>query len=253
MRNVAMVSLVSLSFCFAACGDDDASTNTPAAITAETDAGSERGPMVSPLATTIAPPAPPPAAPDAPPPAAEEPPQAPAAGIDLDAGAEDASSQDAAADSGTPIVVVIPIFFGGVHVTEASGASCYFSIDGGAQDTTAKTVLDASLSAGSHQVKCHSTDGRDVTQTVNVQVGTTTNVVLTLPAPPAPGTLVAVAVNGTCNFYVNGVSKLTGAKYQAEVMPGTYSVACYVGGVPVSTRSVIIKSGETAMAMFKLQ
>ncbi|TKD09252.1 serine/threonine protein kinase [Polyangium fumosum] len=67
------------------------------------------------------------------------------------------------------------------------------------------------------------------------------------------GTLVAVAVGGTCAFSVNGASKGTTSTLKLSLSPGTYSVSCKPASGATKSRSVAIKGGETAMAMFKLQ
>jgi serine/threonine-protein kinase len=79
------------------------------------------------------------------------------------------------------------------------------------------------------------------------------------PAPePSPqatgamGTLVAVAIGGTCAFSVNGASKGSGSSTKVQLKPGTYSVACKPSGGAAKSKSVTVKSGETAMASFKL-
>ena len=77
------------------------------------------------------------------------------------------------------------------------------------------------------------------------------------PAPPAggssdPGTLVAVAVGGTCAFSVNGSSKGTTSTLKLSLKPGTYSVTCSPSTGASKSKSVTVKSGGTAMAMFKL-
>ncbi|UQA57993.1 serine/threonine protein kinase [Polyangium aurulentum] len=78
-------------------------------------------------------------------------------------------------------------------------------------------------------------------------------------APPSGGggggngTLVAVAVGGACAFSVNGAAKGTAATLKVSMAPGTYSVSCKPASGATKSRSVTIKSGETAMAMFKLQ
>jgi hypothetical protein len=84
------------------------------------------------------------------------------------------------------------------------------------------------------------------------------------PAPPSTaastpaaaggtGTLVAVAVGGSCAFSVNGASKGTMSTLKVSLKPGSYSVSCKPATGATKSRSVTIKSGETAMAMFKLQ
>lgn len=76
--------------------------------------------------------------------------------------------------------------------------------------------------------------------------------------PPASGggdngTLVAVAVGGSCAFSVNGASKGTMATLKMSVKPGTYSVTCAPSSGASKSKSVTVASGGTAMAMFKLQ
>ncbi len=78
----------------------------------------------------------------------------------------------------------------------------------------------------------------------------------TTPPPPPPGGgngwLVAVAVGGNCTFSVNGANKGTSSQLKLSVPAATYSVSCKPASGAQKTRSVVIKSGETAMAMFKL-
>ena len=86
----------------------------------------------------------------------------------------------------------------------------------------------------------------------------TTPTVVTPPPPPPPtgganGTLVAVATGGSCNFAVNGASKGTTSTLKIPLKPGSYSVSCKPASGATKSRSVTIKSGETTMAMFKLQ
>jgi serine/threonine-protein kinase len=66
------------------------------------------------------------------------------------------------------------------------------------------------------------------------------------------GTLVAVAVGGTCAFSVNGASKGTSSTIKISVKPGTYSVTCAPSSGSSKSKSVTVTSGGTAMAMFKL-
>ena len=252
-RNVAKVSLVSLCLVVAACADEDeSSAPAPTALTSEgadAAAPTEPGPMVSPLATSVAPP----------------PPPAPAPAVDSEP-AEDAGApapmDDASvpADAGAPlaeqdsgVIVVVPLLFGSIHVTEKSGAICNYRVDG--VDKGTSTSLDLALSIGQHSVACITPD-RSTSKSVTVTFGATTDVVLELPAPPAPvgnGTLVAVAVGGSCAFSVNGAAKGTSSQLKLSVPAGTYSVTCKpTDGSALKSRSVIIKGGETAMAMFKL-
>jgi serine/threonine-protein kinase len=80
----------------------------------------------------------------------------------------------------------------------------------------------------------------------------------TAPAAPpesaasADGTLVAVAVGGSCAFSVNGASKGSGSSIKVQLKPGTYSVTCKPASGASKSKSVTLKAGSTAMAMFKL-
>jgi serine/threonine-protein kinase len=83
------------------------------------------------------------------------------------------------------------------------------------------------------------------------------------PAPPPPptndaatgganGTLLAVAVGGSCNFAVNGATKGSGSTLRVALKPGTYAISCKPESGAAKSKSVQIKSGETTMASFKL-
>jgi serine/threonine-protein kinase len=72
------------------------------------------------------------------------------------------------------------------------------------------------------------------------------------PSGDGMGTLVAVAVGGSCTFSVNGASKGSGATVKVQLKAGTYSVSCKPVSGATKSRSVTVSSGQTAMAMFKL-
>lgn len=83
----------------------------------------------------------------------------------------------------------------------------------------------------------------------------------TQPPPPTPppaasggdmGTIVAVAVGGTCAFSVNGASKGTMSTLKLQVKPGSYSVTCKPSTGATKSKSVTVTGGGSAMAMFKL-
>lgn len=86
---------------------------------------------------------------------------------------------------------------------------------------------------------------------------TATATTTTSTPPPSGGgdmgTLVAVAVGGTCQFSVNGASKGSGSSIKVPLKPGSYSVSCKPPSGATKTRSVSVSAGGTAMAMFKLQ
>jgi eukaryotic-like serine/threonine-protein kinase len=91
--------------------------------------------------------------------------------------------------------------------------------------------------------------------------GKSTGTVVTPPPPPPPppagggdmGTIVAVAVGGTCAFSVNGASKGTMSTLKLQVKPGSYSVTCKPSTGATKSKSVTVAGGGSAMAMFKLQ
>ncbi|EYF01452.1 Serine/threonine-protein kinase pkn3 [Chondromyces apiculatus DSM 436] len=66
------------------------------------------------------------------------------------------------------------------------------------------------------------------------------------------GTIVAVASGGSCSFTVNGASKGSGTSVRVSVSPGTYSVSCKPSGSAAKSKSVTVKSGQTAFAAFRL-
>ena len=78
------------------------------------------------------------------------------------------------------------------------------------------------------------------------------------PDPPAAsggndkGTLMAVALGGTCAFSVNGSSKGTSSSIKVTLAPGSYSVMCKPAGGALKSKTITVKKGETAMATFKL-
>lgn len=72
------------------------------------------------------------------------------------------------------------------------------------------------------------------------------------PGGDGPGTLVAIATGGTCAFSVNGAPKGTTNSLKLSVPPGNYNVTCTPSSGASKSRSVTVKSGSTAMAMFKL-
>lgn len=147
--------------------------------------------------------------------------------------------------------------YGSIKTMTSSGGACAWTVDGKSYGTN--TGFTTVLSVGFHPVTCsRASDGFVSTQNVTVIESKTTDVKMWLPAPPPPpaptgkGELVAVAVGGSCTFAVNGASKGTSAQLKLELWPGTYSVSCKPASGSQKTRSVIIKPGETAMAMFKL-
>lgn len=76
---------------------------------------------------------------------------------------------------------------------------------------------------------------------------------VTPPSGGGMGTVVAVAVGGSCAFSVNGSAKGSGSSVKVQVPPGTYSVSCKPSTGATKSKSVTVTSGGTAMAMFKLQ
>jgi len=83
---------------------------------------------------------------------------------------------------------------------------------------------------------------------------TATQTATTTAEPPksGDGALVVVAVGGTCAFTVNGVPKGTTNSLKLSVPPGSYNVACKPSTGATQSKAVTVKSGFSAMAMFKL-
>jgi serine/threonine-protein kinase len=99
------------------------------------------------------------------------------------------------------------------------------------------------------------------TTTTTTTAKATSKTVKTAPPPPPPpppssgganGTLLAVAVGGSCAFSVNGAGKGTSSSLSLSLKPGTYAVTCRPASGATKSKSVTVKSGEKAMAAFKL-
>ncbi len=155
---------------------------------------------------------------------------------------------DAGADAAAPPKHQIPVpTFGRLQASSKAGDVCVFTVDGMIKGTS--TFLDVSLVTGTYTVACKRADGVVASQTAVISQNQTTTVVFDFPAN---GTLVAVAIDGVCAFYVNGSSKGTTSTLKLSLPPSTYLVECKPAGAATKSRTVTIKSGETAMAMFQL-
>jgi serine/threonine-protein kinase len=185
-----------------------------------------------------------PAAAEAPEPIAPLPPDeaTAAAPVDADAGA------DAASDAAAPKHVIPLPGTGKLHAYTNTNDACAWTVNNVAKGTS--STLDLTLYVGAYNLTCKRADGTIATAKVDIVKDQTVNQVLSFPV--GPGTLVAVAVGGTCSFTINGAAKGTTSQLQVSLPPGTYSVGCKANTGAQMSRSVIIKTGETAMAMFKI-
>jgi serine/threonine-protein kinase len=59
-------------------------------------------------------------------------------------------------------------------------------------------------------------------------------------------------MGGSCAFSVNGASKGTSSSLRVALAPGKYSVTCKPAAGSAKSKSVVVKSGETAMTTFRL-
>jgi serine/threonine-protein kinase len=59
-------------------------------------------------------------------------------------------------------------------------------------------------------------------------------------------------MGGSCAFSVNGASKGTSSSIRVALAPGKHSVTCKPSSGAAKSKSVVVKSGETAMATFRL-
>jgi hypothetical protein len=188
-------------------------------------------------------------------PAAESDPSAPAnADSDADPAVDSGSAPlgDAGVDAAPKPKIPAPTK-GYLHAYTSTG-TCEFSLDGVYKSTG--TVLDLSLYGDGYVVGCKHSSGKYIEKAAIIEAGKTSNVLFDIQIIPAPsygtGTLVAVAVGGSCAFSVNGVFIGSGATVTEELEPGTYSVACKPVSGATKSRSVTVSAGNTAMAMFKL-
>jgi eukaryotic-like serine/threonine-protein kinase len=188
----------------------------------------------------------PPAAPNAPP-------------VDGDAGSPTpdgsaAGAQDAGANDGGRQQIPMPKY-GQLKASASTGEMCQFEVNGVGKGSA--TSLSLTLPTGDSTVKCTRTDGSAASTSVTIVASQTSTVVLPFAAPvppPGPGEIIAVAIGGTCGFLVNGSPKGTASQLKLSVPAGVYSVGCKPSsGGATMTKTVIVKSDESAMAMFKLQ
>lgn len=197
---------------------------------------------------------------DAQDPLGNAPPAAPVApSVDGDAGSPTpdsgaAGSQDAGAADGGNQQIPMPKY-GQLKASASTGEICQFEVNGIAKGTS--TLLSLTMLTGDSTVKCTRSDGSSASTSVTIVTSQVSTVVLPFAAPvppPGPGEIIAVAIGGTCGFLVNGSPKGTASQLKLTVPAGVYSVGCKPSnGGATMTKSVIVKSDESAMAMFKLQ
>jgi len=140
--------------------------------------------------------------------------------------------------------------------TETSGAA----VSATAADTSApaetETAAEAPPPTDTEKPATKKTANAPVATATAKPVETTKVETPKTSAPPPStnekGTLVAIAVGGTCSFSVNGASKGTTSSVKLSVNPGNYTVTCKPSSGAMKSKSVEVKSGATAMAMFKL-
>jgi len=163
--------------------------------------------------------------------------------------ATEAADDLADVETGMGLTGQIPVPKRGTLYAYANGVLCQFTVDGQPKGTA--TSLRVPLLVGSHTVACKRGDGAIESETVTIEANRETAVSLDFPI--VNGELVAVAIGGSCAFTVNGAAKGTGTQLKLSVPPATYSVWCKpTAGGAMKSRTVIVKSGEPAMAMFKL-
>ncbi|MCA9586222.1 MAG: hypothetical protein KC657_12775 [Myxococcales bacterium] len=175
----------------------------------------------------------------------------PSALVDALGGTDDATAPTEGADAidvGSSFRMQFPS--GRVYAYASTGDTCAWTVNGTAKGTS--TVLDMALLVGTYEVACRRADGVSASKSVSITASTTTTAVMTFPLPD--GTLLMAASGGTCWFYVNGAPK-GGAtsSLQLSLKPGAYTASCKpTSGAATVSKSVLVHSGATSMAMFKL-
>lgn len=137
---------------------------------------------------------------------------------------------------------------GALHASAGTSFPCAWSVDGVRAGVSSE--LDVPLIAGDHTLACKRlVDGSLSTQTVSIVPQQTTVVVAALPS--MKGEIIGVSVGGSCAFSVNGAAKGASGQVHVWVTPGVYSVSCKEKSGVRKTKSIVVKSGEAAVAMFK--
>jgi serine/threonine-protein kinase len=169
-----------------------------------------------------------------------------------DAGTTPDSASSAAASAGAPASAAPPVSASGTPSAEPAAASA---------EPAAASAEPAVASAEPTAQPAHTGKLASNAPGPSKSPGTKTASAPPPPPPPPPppaggggdnGTIVAVAVGGSCAFSVNGSAKGTMSTLKVSVKPGTYSVTCAPSSGASKSKSVTVSSGGTAMAMFKL-
>jgi hypothetical protein len=71
------------------------------------------------------------------------------------------------------------------------------------------------------------------------------------PKKSGKGTLVAMAVGSSCSFAIDGAPRGSGSSVRVELEPGNHTVSCQPAGGSRRSRSVTVKPGQAATAVFK--
>jgi len=157
---------------------------------------------------------------------------------------------------------------GGTLIGIAVGGTCQWSVDGKAHGVSASVRLRTT--AGAHSIACTS-GGTTRTQRVTVsaskpgvatfRIGTTVSSggggasgatgPSTRPPVSTEGSLVAIAIGGSCAFAVDGTPRGISSSLRIRVPSGEHRVDCLAGGVAHS-QTVVVTPAEPGVATFRL-
>jgi hypothetical protein len=134
----------------------------------------------------------------------------------------------------------------------ARGGACDLAIDGVSRGW--HTTLSVELAPGRHRVRCVDGADRERVRSVVVHSGQETRVTFSLPfgSEEPMGTLVAIAIGGTCAFSIDGQAHGTASSLRLKLPVGAHEVSCKPEGGAVRTQRVNVAEDKPGIASFRL-
>jgi hypothetical protein len=152
----------------------------------------------------------------------------------------------------------------GQLLAEQVGGSCEFFV--GAKAFGDMEELDVALPAGAHDVVCRR-GLQSQHQRLEIVAGKTTRVIFRFgantveepgedPSPDADkgdrGTLVGIAIGGSCRFTVDGEDKGIKSSFRVKIAVGPHVVGCEVPKGKLKTQTVVVAEDKPGIASFRI-
>ena len=140
----------------------------------------------------------------------------------------------------------------GSLVVETEGGECDLTINGKRQGKHAK--LQKTLPIGDTIVICETSDGEVLQRIANIdEAGPTTVTFEITIADDSKGSLVAIAIGGSCKFTIDGEDHGTKSSLRIKVPIGMHSVACVDGSDAARHQRVMVTKDKPGIASFRVE